>query len=251
MKHAVIIMIALLALGGVMAGCGRLGRTAEPTAIAPVEMELVTFDLAGPWSYAEESLLDQFQQLHPYVDFQRSAYAQAPSSYLAQTPAPDLMVIAAGYPLARAIHLDQVVDLTDVWEQSGLLEQYPPSFQALSAADGKQFYLPVGYTWSAIYYNQSVFDELGLQPPATWSEFTALCDTLLDNGITPLSIAGDDIWVNTLWLDYLDLRLNGAAFHRQLLSGEIAYTDERVRTVLKRSGRGCSSRATLCRTRSA
>ena len=226
-------LLALAALSALTAGCGLLGRQSEPTPIAPVELALVTYDMEGSWSHAEKSLLEQFSALHPHVTFQRAPYVQMPADYLAQPPSPDLMVMTAGYPLARAIEQGQLVDLTDIWEQSGLLEQYPAGFQALSAANGKQFLLPIGYTWSAIYYNRAVFDQYGLQPPATWSEFTELCDTLLANGITPLSLAGDDVWLSGLWLDYLDMRLNGGEFHRQLLNGEIPYTDERVVSVVE------------------
>jgi len=226
-------LLALAALGALTAGCGFLGGRPEPTPIAPVELALVTYDMEGSWSHAEKSLLEQFSALHPHVTFQRAPYVQMPADYLAQPPSPDLMVMTAGYPLARAIEQGQLVDLTDIWEQSGLLEQYPAGFQALSAANGKQFLLPIGYTWSAIYYNRAVFDQYGLQPPATWSEFTELCDTLLANGITPLSLAGDDVWLSGLWLDYLDMRLNGGEFHRQLLNGEIPYTDERVVSVVE------------------
>lgn len=227
------LLLATAIVGSLTTGCGALRKSAEPTAIPPVELDLATLDMTGPWSHAEESLLEQFKQRQPNVTVNRMPYRAAPGNYLAQPPTPDLMVISAGYPLAQAIQLGQVVDLTDLWEQSGLAEQFPPSFRELSALDGKQYYVPIGYTWSAIYYNQALFDQFDLQPPATWTEFTELCDTLLANGITPFSYAGNDFWTNTLWLDYLDLRLNGADFHRQLLKGEIPYTDERVLAVLE------------------
>jgi ABC-type glycerol-3-phosphate transport system substrate-binding protein len=233
LTRTLLALLALAALSVIAAGCGLLGRQPQPTPIAPVELALVTYDMEGSWSHAEKSLLEQFGALHPHVTFRRAPYLQMPADYLAQPPSPDLMVMTAGYPLTRAVEQGQLVDLTDIWEQSGLLEQYPAGFQALSAADGKQFFLPIGYTWSAIYYNRTVFDQYGLQPPATWSEFTELCDTLLANGITPLSLAGSDVWLSGLWLDYLDLRLNGGDFHRQLLNGEISYTGDRVVSVLE------------------
>lgn len=53
----------------------------------------------------------------------------------------------------------------------------------------------------------------------------AICDTLLANGEIPLALAGQDTWLTLLWFDYLDLRLNGAAFHRASLQGQLPYND--------------------------
>ncbi len=144
------------------------------------------------------------------------------------TPPPDIMVITAGYFLRHAIEQHQILDLTDLWEQAGLSATFRPGFQKLSLYEGKQYYVPIGYTSTGIYYNTKIFDQLNLVPPTTWSEFLSLCDTLLANGITPLSLAGRDSRLAMLWFDYLDLRINGADFHRQLINGDIAYTDTRL-----------------------
>ena len=231
-KPVMLVAAAAVAMS-VLGGCGLMHRDAEPTPIPPVEMALISFDAAGSWNEAEEALTDQFRELQPNVSFSHSTYVQPPAVYFSQPHVPDLMVISPGYALAGAIGEQRLVELTDLWEQSGLLEHYPAGFRDLSAIDGKQYYLPVAYTWTGIYYNKEVFAEFGLDPPATWDEFIAVCDTLLANGVTPLSVAGDDVFLSTLWLDYLSLRLNGLEFHRQLTNGEVSYEDDRVRTVLE------------------
>lgn len=47
---------------------------------------------------------------------------------------------------------------------------------------------------SALWYRRDVFDALHLDPPTTWSRWLDVNDTLLRNGITPLSIGGGDGW---------------------------------------------------------
>ncbi len=220
-------------LAALAAGCGLMGRNAEPTPLPPVEVELVSFDAAGSWNEAEQALIEQFQEAQPNVSFGRGSYAQSPSAYLSASPPPDLMVISPGYLLDQAAAQEQLVELTDLWQQSGLAEDYPASFQALSTRGGRQYYMPVAYTWTALYFNEEIFAEFGLEPPTTWDEFIAVCETLLAGGVTPLSIAGNDIFLNTLWFDYLNLRLNGLDFHQQLMNGEASFQDERVRSVLE------------------
>jgi multiple sugar transport system substrate-binding protein len=228
--RAIIAAVVVLAIA---AGCGSFGRNAEPTPLPPAELTLLSFGSEGSWGVAEEALTDLFREQQPNVEFKISDYGEPPSTYLAVSPVPDIMVISPGYLLNQAIANGQILDLTDLWQQAGLAEDYPAGLRELSAWEGKQYFVPVANTWTAIYYNKEIFEQYGLAPPQTWDEFISVSETLLDNGVTPLSIAGNDVFLNTLWFDYLDLRLNGLDFHRQMLNGEISYQDERVRTVFE------------------
>ena len=48
------------------------------------------------------------------------------------------------------------------------------------------------------FYNQDIFDEVGVQPPATWEEFGQVCAALADAGQTPLS--ANYVWQVPQWL---------------------------------------------------
>jgi ABC-type glycerol-3-phosphate transport system substrate-binding protein len=126
-----------------------------------------------------------------------------------------------------------VADLTELWLESGLSEAVPPAIQRLTAYQDRQFYVPVGFGWKAIYYNKQIFADYNLRPPETWDEFLALCETLLANGEVPLAISGSEAWPIYSWFEYLNLRLNGAEFHRNLLAGKERYDDPRVRRVME------------------
>jgi ABC-type glycerol-3-phosphate transport system substrate-binding protein len=81
--------------------------------------------------------------------------------------------------------------------------------------------------------NKQVFADYNLQPPQTWDEFITICETLRANGETPLAISGNEPWASYVWFEYLNLRLNGPAFHRGLLTGKEHFDNARVRTVLE------------------
>lgn len=178
-------------------------------------------------------MVDQFVAANPYMTIDVQSYRQAPMQYLAQPTPPDLMLIVPGEQFITAIDQRLLTDVTDLWQETGLDRTYPAAFRMLSEHDGKQFILPMGYTWNGVYYNRGVFEQYGLRPAQTWDEFITLCDTLLLNGETPLALSGRDFFMASLWIDYLALRLNGAEFQRQLAHGEISYYDDRVRSVFE------------------
>lgn len=207
--------------------------TPEPIATEPVELTLVSFEIGDAWSAAEEHAIEQFRTREPNITFDHQQFNQAPQTYLTLSPPPDVMTSGAYSFLTQAAQQNLVLDLTELWAETGLRDAFPAGFQALSAYEGKQYYLPVGYAWTGIYYNRAVFEQYGLQPPQSWDEFITICDTLLANGETPLALAGQDTWLSMLWFDYLDLRLNGVAFHRALLQGQLPYNDSRVLAVVE------------------
>ena len=208
----------------VLAACG-FGAAPTPTP-QPVTLRYVTF---GGLDAAEQTLIERFRTTSPHVAFAIEEYTRAPADYLATPPRPDLMLITPGEFLDSAMSSGALTDLTDLWTQSGADQAAPPALQALSVRDGRQYYLPTGYNWNGIYYNRQVFEQLGLQPPQTWDEFLELSETLWLNGVTPFAISGADPFMGLLWFDYLNLRLNGAAFHKEFLVGDIPFDDPRIR----------------------
>ena len=213
--------------------CGSQDETALPAELSPAELTMVSFANSGSWANAEEEVLAQFQEIYPDIEIERQGYGQFPQGYLTSTSPPNLMSSGVNYFLSEAVYKQQVVDLSEVWTQSGLREEFPAGFQNLSEYEGKQYYVPVGYTWFAIYYNRELFARYELEPPRTWDEFIIICDTLLANGETPLAISGDNPWVGMHWFSYLNLRLNGAEFYQDLIRGQISYDDPGVVNVVE------------------
>jgi multiple sugar transport system substrate-binding protein/raffinose/stachyose/melibiose transport system substrate-binding protein len=209
------------------------GRGAPPVELTPVRLRMASFPAGSAWARAEDALIAQFQTDHAHITVARQGYQQPIDQTLAASPPPDLMLIGTVYALSQAARQGQILDVTELWEESALLQNYPPAFRQLSQFEGQAFFVPIGYPWSAIYYNRAIFAELGLQPPQTWDEFLVLCETLLNAGITPLAFSSDDPTVAMIWFEYLNLRLNGPEFHRQLLQGEISFEEPRVVAVLE------------------
>jgi multiple sugar transport system substrate-binding protein len=215
---------ALLLLGA----CG-FGAAPEPTP-EPLTLRYITFPGLGA---AEDALIARYRETHPRVTVAVEEYSQPPAFYFAQEPVPDLMLITPGLFLDTSVATGGLTDLSNVWQESGAADTLLPSLRILSEYEGKQYYLPIGYNFNGFYYDRAVFEQYGLQPPATWDEFLQVCETLWLNGVVPLSMGGEDPFMGTLWLDYLILRQHGSDVHREFVTGEIPFTDPRIRSALE------------------
>jgi multiple sugar transport system substrate-binding protein/raffinose/stachyose/melibiose transport system substrate-binding protein len=218
----------LLVLVLLLVACGPEETGSKPAEVAPATVHWATWEVN---SDAERILIEQFREQYPQVDFKRSELNFRWRDLLDQTPLPDLMNMDIDYAFDQMLAQDQLADLTELWEESGLFAQMPASLQKLSERNGKQFFVPFGFGWVGFYYNKAIFAQYDLQPPQSWTEFLQVCETLLANGERPLAISGNDAWSNYEWFEYLNLRLNGPTFHRDLLRGKERYDDPRVRIV--------------------
>ena len=224
------LVLVTLALMLTAAQCAGPGRAIEPTP-EPVELSYVSFLGDAGAEDAEGRLIEQFQALYPHLTVDVRPIQRGPLTYLADQSPPDLMTATADANIMAAIADGQILDVSDLWSKSDLKESYVPGLRSLGEWNGKQYFLPVGFTWNAIYYNREIFDTYNLTPPQTWDEFLAISDTLLANGVTPIALAGQDIWALTTWFDYLNLRLNGPDFREGLIRGQESYDDLRIHDV--------------------
>ncbi len=208
--------------------------TPPPVADSPVALWLLTWtteaDLLGR---AEHTVFKQFEASQSRITISPSSYVNTTREYLTGATSPDVLLVQPWDTTLAIVQEGLVLDVTSTWKQLGFDKTYPPQYADMGGLDGKEYYLPLVYGWTAIYYNKAIFDQYHLAPPATWKEFLKVCDTLLENGVRPIALTGDGPWLSAYWFDYLDLRLNGPEFHARLIAGEERYDSPQVRQVLE------------------
>jgi multiple sugar transport system substrate-binding protein/raffinose/stachyose/melibiose transport system substrate-binding protein len=182
---------------------------------------------------ADAQLVQMYMEMYPEAEVVHSSVAhedfkQAIRAYLTASTPPDVMTWFAGNRARFFIDKGLVMDISDVWEDEGFNESYPTGFNAMSSVDGKQYFVPASWYWWAIYYRKDIFDDLGLEAPETWEEFLAVCETLKENGIAPITVGTKYRWTAAAWFDYLNMRVNGPEFHINLMLGKESYDDPRV-----------------------
>ncbi len=181
---------------------------------------------------AFEAAIAEFEAQHPEIDvqlqnFDHEGYKTAIRNFLT-ADAPDLANWYAGNRMAPFVNSGQFLDVTDVWEENGLDEKLA-SAAASMTIDGKKWGVPYTYYQWGIYYNKTVYEQVGAEVPETWDEFVANCEKFQAAGIDCLTTGTKALWPGAGIFDYMNLRTNGYEFHMALTQGEIPWTDDRVK----------------------
>lgn len=159
--------------------------------------------------------------------------AQLPT-YLTSNQAPDVLTWYAGSVTNSFAEEGLLYDVSELWE-SGNASGFSDALKDLSTYDGRQYFVPTNYYWWALFHRTSSFEEWGVSAVETWDEFMGLLDNLQTRGVAPLTTGlANNAWMAAAWFDYLDLRVNGADFHRELLAGQHSFNSDEVRAVMAR-----------------
>lgn len=105
--------------------------------------------------------------------------------------------------------------------------------------NGKVYAIPTGkVAMSGLFYNKEIFEEHNLEVPKTWSEFIELNETLKSKGITPIGVAGKDVWPLKLPVFALQAKILGGGDQQKWIEGvwkgETAFNDAEAIEVLEK-----------------
>lgn len=158
-------------------------------------------------------------------------------TYLTSANPPDVYTWYPGSVADAYAKKDLLLDLGEVWNSSPDLKSYSKALNSLcTSSSGKKVFVPATYYWWGMFYRKSNFAKWGVSEPKSWDDFLDLCDKLKSKGVDPIGLGagGNTAWVASAWFDYLDIRINGAEYHRELLAGKHRFDDPEVRKVFDR-----------------
>jgi raffinose/stachyose/melibiose transport system substrate-binding protein len=92
--------------------------------------------------------------------------------------------------------------------------------------DGQKLLVPhKADVTNVLFYNVDIFNEVGIEPPATWEEFLETCDALNAAGYMPLATGNKDLWAAGNWLGHLTSRIVGEDVYDSALKLESSFAD--------------------------
>jgi alpha-glucoside transport system substrate-binding protein len=229
---AVLTSLALLA-GACGGGDDGGEATPPPQGEASGELRVVS-NWTGSEGEAFQAVIDSFQQKNPKVTVK---VEQVPFD---QTQALLTQQFAAGSPPDVAVALpgiirtfadqDLLLDLDQQWDAWIKDGAYTDALrQIASGPDGKAYAVYFkGNVNALVWYSPQQLEQLGIDVPTTWADFTAAMDKAKAEGVDPLAVGGKDGWPLTQWTDPVILRVAGAEKFNQLARGEIGWDDPQI-----------------------
>ncbi|MDJ1006394.1 MAG: ABC transporter substrate-binding protein [Paracoccaceae bacterium] len=189
-------------------------------------------DMSNPAPRAVmEQLAADFDAMHPNLTVEldivdREAWKTQIRNALSANP-PDVVNWYAATRMRPYVDAGLFMDISDLWEDPAMADL--ASTKGALTLDGAQWGVPYTYYQWGVYYRKDIFDELGLSEPSTWEEELANCQAILDSGRKCYTIGSKFLWTAGGWFDYINSRTNGYEFHIELATGQVPWTDPRVR----------------------
>lgn len=256
MKRLIGIGLSIVMCAGVLGGCGSTSESSSDNAtestseaISETTTGTSTSGAVGTtvefWNDkladAEQSKLDELTASEEelsgisveFVSYPDTAsYQTAIQQSIKTEDAPGMFTWWSGSQLETLVENDLLEDLSDYWDEYVIPNGVSESVKESLTFDGKTYAVPYCIVNSNIMYNKKVFDELGLEKPTTFDEFLDVCQTLVDNNITPIVIRNDS-WGGFIWFQQL-LGAYDPELYEGICDGTIDYTDERVVEVMNK-----------------
>lgn len=251
MKKLGSLLLALMLVMSLFAGCAKKEATTETTEdvkveetgttentestdssatteAAPIELRIVTmFGGTDPATVTFESQLDAFMAEHPNVTIKNESMTATGDEFRTKVKTDfstgneaDINFFFTGADAAGIIEAGKVVSLDE------LQGAYPEVGSAISQGvldsvtekDGKIYALPMTGFYEGLFVNKSLFEQYGLELPTTWDNLTKAIEVFKANGIVPFA---GPIAQSHYMIEHFILSTAGVKGHQDLLAGDV------------------------------
>ncbi|WP_422117866.1 ABC transporter substrate-binding protein [Brachybacterium sp. UNK5269] len=217
--------VSALGLAGTTTACSSTTDAAETG-------DLQFFNDAASWEPGYLAAGDALRErmgwgLSPQTIPNASSYEQVIRSLLQTQDPPDLVKWGSGYRMRDLARTGALAELSSAWEASVDAGWLDDEMRQDFTFDGGIFGMPLIQGYYVMFYNVRVFEELGLEPPATWGEFLDVCQALKAAEVTPLGTTQMNIWPVANWFSMLAAAYD-ADWYRALCQNEASFLDDQA-----------------------
>lgn len=234
-KRRIALLMAVSLIAGLMTGCG--SSTKDSDAAEKKMGETLTFMCNGsdaePYVEGYKKICEDFSANNEYgvtveVEFyQNDDFRTKLTTLMASDAVPDIFFTwELGY-LKPFVDGGKVADITSYLdEDTAWKESFTDGMLDLLSYDGKNYGVPTQRTFCVMFYNKRIFEENSVEVPRTYEEFLAVCETLKNNGVTPMSLAGADAWVGGQFIQQIANGMAGYDMFKGICDGTVPWNNE-------------------------
>ena len=214
------------------------GGGKQPAGGAGSSSSLSVWALTGAKEDTYQQSFDAWDDANPDSPFAveffaNDSYKEKIRTSIGSGNAPTLIFNWAGGTLEDYVGNESVVDLTG--KVDDILSRSIESIAKVGEVDGKQYGVPNNDTQPVVlYYSTALFEEHSVTPPTTWDELLTAVETFSAAGITPISLAGQSVWPELMYIQYLTDRIGGEGVFQKVVAGEAdAWSDPAITAALE------------------
>lgn len=123
---------------------------------------------------------------------------------------PDAYSNWTGGSLVEYVKSGYAKDLTELVDKYGLRDRYTEASLAQATIDGKIYAIPTKANTAALFfYDKKMWADKGYEVPKTLDELEALCNKMVQDGVTPFALANQPQWTGSMYYMYLVTRYGG------------------------------------------
>ena len=182
---------------------------------------------------AYNAIAEEFSKNNEYgvevkIDFyENEQYKTKLTTLMASNAVPDVFFTWELSYLQPFVEGGKVADITSYLEED---QEWKNSFAdgtlELLSFDGKNYGIPTQKSLCVMFYNKQIFQENNLQVPTTYEEFQEVCQTLKDNGVTPMSVCGTDAWIPAQFVQQIAGGMAGDQLFNDICNGKEKWNNE-------------------------
>ena len=238
-RRAALVAAAAVTLALALTGCGAVTGGVDPPDVDP-EGEIVPREISwllsrpadGGVITAMEQIADDYAADHPGFSLNlittpdRPSYIQKYETLAAANKLPELFDTDATPFAQKLAGQDRMIDVDALLDDLGVAADYREAalnYQRFD--DGSLYMVPFEFQLEFFWYNTALFDDAGVEVPATLDDFPQMCQDLRAEGITPIALDGQDQWPLERYMAYYPFRMAGPEYVQDLKDGDAAFAD--------------------------
>ncbi|HEX6517234.1 MAG TPA: extracellular solute-binding protein [Nocardioidaceae bacterium] len=213
----------------------------DPGQAGKVTLRVWDQEVRGGQNAEITQLNKEFEQEYPNVHIERTAksFTDLKTTLklaLSGNNPPDVVEVNQGYPdMVSFVKAGMLLPLDNYAKAYGWTDRYPSSLLALNRVspdashfgEGRLYGLSQMGEYVGVYYNKAKLRKLGIDPPQTWSDFTAALEKAKAHGEVPIQFGNLDKWPAIHTFGVLQDQIAGKDYVRNLVfgTGNASWTD--------------------------
>lgn len=188
--------------------------------------------------------VDEFLEENPNIEIEdlsitaSDSYMSKMKTMIAAGDVPDLFICSYEMPRYEMAKNGTIANLEDIINSSEWTGPKDPKYfegytfekQGLEGVYG----IPNALGTAPLFVNKKIFNDLGLEIPKTWEDLEEAAPTLIEAGITPLTVSAKDTAKCTLLFTQLAVKMYGMDIVDKFKNRDVDWTDEQLMSVLEK-----------------